>query len=263
MTPSPKKIAVPKMPSTSSAPAQPGRSATAVRGQRQHRDQAAFAVVVGAQDQQHVLQRDDDRQRPEDQRQHAEDVVAASAARGRARRLPSAHTAGWCRCRRRRRRRRRASGPRGWRRRAGVTCRRIGRRARRSGCDVRMSRRGARHAAPAAMRAGRNVASQQRRRRRRLLVDLGVRVGGFELVARRQHRQAADHAVHVEAVRRAGARLGARAWAGGCSRRRPAARSSRRARSGSRRCRARHARGRSRRPRSGRSCRPPARPPRR
>ena len=45
------------------------------RGQGQHRDQAAFAVVVGAQDQQHVLQRDDDRHRPEDQRQHAEDVV--------------------------------------------------------------------------------------------------------------------------------------------------------------------------------------------
>jgi hypothetical protein len=45
-----------------------------MRGQRQHRDQPAFAVVVGAQDQQHVLQRDDDRDGPEDQRQHAQDV---------------------------------------------------------------------------------------------------------------------------------------------------------------------------------------------
>ena len=46
-----------------------------VGGQRQHGDQAAFAVVVGAQDQQHVLDRDDDSQRPEQQGEHAQDVV--------------------------------------------------------------------------------------------------------------------------------------------------------------------------------------------
>ncbi len=44
-------------------------------GQRQHRDEAAFAVVVGAQDQHDVLQRHDDRERPEHQRQHAVDVL--------------------------------------------------------------------------------------------------------------------------------------------------------------------------------------------
>ena len=39
------------------------------RGQRQR---AALAVVVGAQQDQHVFDRDDDDQRPQDQRQHAE-----------------------------------------------------------------------------------------------------------------------------------------------------------------------------------------------
>ena len=43
--------------------------------QRQHRHQAAFAVVVGAQHQQHVLDRDDDRQRPDKDRQDAVDVL--------------------------------------------------------------------------------------------------------------------------------------------------------------------------------------------
>jgi hypothetical protein len=74
MTPSPKKIAVPKMPSSSRR-----RAARAVlhrlRGQRQHGDQAAFAVVVGTQDQHHVLERRPRRQRPEHQRQDAQDVV--------------------------------------------------------------------------------------------------------------------------------------------------------------------------------------------
>ena len=43
-----------------------------------------------------------------------------------------------------------------------------------------------------------------------LLVHLGVGVGRFELVARRDHRQTGDYAVHVEAIRRAGARPHAR-----------------------------------------------------
>jgi hypothetical protein len=46
-----------------------------LRGQCQHRDQAAFAVVVGAQDQGHVLERDHHRQRPEHQAQDAQDVL--------------------------------------------------------------------------------------------------------------------------------------------------------------------------------------------
>ena len=45
-----------------------------LRRQRQHRDQAALAVVVGAQDQHHVLDRDDHRQGPEHEREHAVDV---------------------------------------------------------------------------------------------------------------------------------------------------------------------------------------------
>ena len=43
--------------------------------QRQHRHQAAFAVVVGAQHQQHVFDRDDDRQRPDKDRQDAVDIL--------------------------------------------------------------------------------------------------------------------------------------------------------------------------------------------
>src|SRR5664279_3391559 len=43
-----------------------------------------------------------------------------------------------------------------------------------------------------------------------LFVDFGVGVGRLELVARSDHRQSRDHAVHVEAVRRAHARLAAR-----------------------------------------------------
>ena len=55
----------------------------------------------------HVLDRDDDGQRPEHQRQHAVDVVRSSSGDVAVREaLPSAHTAGWCRCRRRRRRQR-------------------------------------------------------------------------------------------------------------------------------------------------------------
>ena len=57
--------------------------------QRHQRERAAFAVVVGAQQEEDVFQRDDERQRPEDQRQDAEDfglVTAPPCCRG-ARRL--------------------------------------------------------------------------------------------------------------------------------------------------------------------------------
>jgi hypothetical protein len=42
-----------------------------------------------------------------------------------------------------------------------------------------------------------------------LLVNLCIRISRLELVARRNHREPRDHAVHVEPVRRARARLGA------------------------------------------------------
>lgn len=45
------------------------------RRQRQHGDETAFAVVIGAQDQQHIFEGDDDRHRPEQQGQHAQNVV--------------------------------------------------------------------------------------------------------------------------------------------------------------------------------------------
>ena len=55
--------------------AQRRAAAHGLRGQRQHGDQPAFAVVVGAQDQQHILDRHHHRQGPEHQRQHAVDVL--------------------------------------------------------------------------------------------------------------------------------------------------------------------------------------------
>ena len=64
-----------------------------------------------------VFQRDDEDQRPEDQRQDAEHGRRASrVAVRRPRRAPPRATrrAGWCRCRRRRRRCCRASAPRSW-----------------------------------------------------------------------------------------------------------------------------------------------------
>ena len=42
------------------------------KGKCSQRQRAAFAVIVGAQQEQHVFERDDDNQGPEDQRQHAE-----------------------------------------------------------------------------------------------------------------------------------------------------------------------------------------------
>ena len=56
------------------------RSCRASAHQRQQREDAALAVVVGPHDEDQVLDRDDDDQRPEDQRQHAEDVGRASTA---------------------------------------------------------------------------------------------------------------------------------------------------------------------------------------
>ncbi len=47
----------------------------AARHERRQREDAALAAVVGAHDQRDVLQRDDDDERPEDHRQHAEHVV--------------------------------------------------------------------------------------------------------------------------------------------------------------------------------------------
>ena len=76
-----------------------------VRGQRRQRQAAAFAAVVGAQDQHHVLQGHDQHQGPEDARHRADQVAGVRAPRRwPARRSPSSCTAGWCRCRRRRRR---------------------------------------------------------------------------------------------------------------------------------------------------------------
>ena len=64
----------------------------------------ALALVVGAHDEGHVLDRDDDRDRPEDERDHAVDAVLGRRARrgGRRRRPSAARRAGSSRCRRRR-----------------------------------------------------------------------------------------------------------------------------------------------------------------
>jgi hypothetical protein len=63
------------MPTAAALAQQAGLVLDRLRGQRQHGDQAALAVVVGAQHQHHVLERDDDRQRPEEDGQDAVDVV--------------------------------------------------------------------------------------------------------------------------------------------------------------------------------------------
>ena len=54
------------------------------RDQRQQRERAAFALVVGAHRDQHIFDRDDQHQRPEDQAQHAEDVQPVDRQRMRA-----------------------------------------------------------------------------------------------------------------------------------------------------------------------------------
>ena len=55
--------------------AQPRLILDRLRGQRQHGHQAALAVVVGTQDERDVLDRDDDRQGPEEDRQDAKHVL--------------------------------------------------------------------------------------------------------------------------------------------------------------------------------------------
>ena len=53
---------------------QDATSAKCALGKRHQGQRAAFAAVVGAQDQHRVFQRDDEDQRPQDQRHHAENV---------------------------------------------------------------------------------------------------------------------------------------------------------------------------------------------
>jgi hypothetical protein len=53
--------------------------------QSEPRQDAAFTVVVGAHDQDRVFDRDDDNQRPEDQRDNAEDRLGRHQSRGRSR----------------------------------------------------------------------------------------------------------------------------------------------------------------------------------
>ena len=56
----------------------------ALRQQRRQREDAAFALVVGAHHDRDVLDRDDDQQRVDDQRQHAEHVLVRRRHRVRA-----------------------------------------------------------------------------------------------------------------------------------------------------------------------------------
>ncbi|MCY1377042.1 hypothetical protein D9M69_645850 [compost metagenome] len=55
--------------------AQPRLVGHGLGGQREHRDQAALAFVVGAQHEHDVLDGDDDREGPEEHRQDAVDVL--------------------------------------------------------------------------------------------------------------------------------------------------------------------------------------------
>ena len=58
--------------------------AEVARDQREQRERAAFALVVGAHRDEAHIQRDDQHQRPEDQAEHAEDVQAVDGQRMRA-----------------------------------------------------------------------------------------------------------------------------------------------------------------------------------
>ena len=77
MTPSPKKIAVPKMPRTAAGAgaASAGRF-TACEASASIAIRPPSPLLSARRISDHVLERDDDRQRPEHQRQHAVDVVA-------------------------------------------------------------------------------------------------------------------------------------------------------------------------------------------
>ena len=48
-------------------------------GERHQRQDAAFALVVGLHQEQHVFRRDDDQQRPDDERDDADHLVGAEA----------------------------------------------------------------------------------------------------------------------------------------------------------------------------------------
>ena len=119
ITPSPYSNAAPNRPRPSSTPRLCG-PLVGGRNLRHQRHDAALAVVVGAHHVADVLARDDDDQRPEDQRQHAQHVVVGRRAR-RARRenTRAGSRGGWCRCRQRRRRAPQGSGLLG--RRSGET----------------------------------------------------------------------------------------------------------------------------------------------
>ena len=68
-----KNSAVPSTPMAIGAARPAAGLADLLLDQCHQRQDAAFAGVVRAQQQQHVFQRDQDQQAPEDQRQHAED----------------------------------------------------------------------------------------------------------------------------------------------------------------------------------------------
>ncbi|MCY1309676.1 hypothetical protein D9M70_597940 [compost metagenome] len=56
--------------------------------QRQQRERAALPLIVGAQQKQHIFDRDDDRQRPDHQRDQADDLdIGHAVARDRAQRF--------------------------------------------------------------------------------------------------------------------------------------------------------------------------------
>ena len=73
---SPKNSDAPNIPSAASTSFVRAPAAPAAPDQRDQREDPALAVVVGAHHQQHVQQRDDDRHRPEDQRDDPVDALA-------------------------------------------------------------------------------------------------------------------------------------------------------------------------------------------
>ena len=76
-------------------------------GKGHQRKRPAFAVIVGAEQDQHVFDRDDQNQRPDDERQNAEDHRLERSLTASLRGMQ----VGSCRCRHRRRRCSRASAP--------------------------------------------------------------------------------------------------------------------------------------------------------
>ena len=66
----------------------PGAPPDRALGQGKQRERAAFAVVVGAEDEHHVLERDDEDERPDEQRDDADDLgLGQPVAPGRPERL--------------------------------------------------------------------------------------------------------------------------------------------------------------------------------